>query len=481
RYRMLETIGHYSRERLRESGEGGTLLRRHLEWHLGLAEQAEPALRGPDQVIWLDRLELDYDDFRAALEWARAEGADVEAGARLAGALHRFWALRGYLREGRAWLEGTVAQQSVSAPVRARAVYGAGMLAFHQGDFARAEALCHESLALYREQDDALGVVLSLNILASLTRNRGDYRQAMKLLEESLKLCRQSGQTWALADTLNILGVTARRQGDLERATAMFSESLALWRQLGDKSGLATSLGHLGVVARQQGDYERARTLHEESLILRRQLGDKRNVAAALSSLGAVALYRGDLAQAGALFEESLALSRELGDKLSTAATVGALGFVVYRQGDDGRATGLLQESLALARELGDKLNSAAALCNLGFVAFRRSDYEQAAAFHRESLMLYRELGDTLGIIDCMIGRARVAAVQEQAELGARLLAAVETLRTSSGVLLPHSDRADYEQAIAAVRAHLSDDAFAAAWAEGQVMPLDQALKDAMR
>ncbi len=481
RYRMLETIRQYSRERLQESGEGDAVLRRHLEWHVGLAERVEPQLHGPDQVPWLDRLELNYDDFRAALEWARAQ-RDVEAGARLAGALHRFWELRGYFSEGREWLEWILSNgHGASVPGRAKAAYGAGVLASLQGDYGRADALSRESLRLYRELGDALGTALSLNTLAFIIRNQGDYRQARTLLEESLALSRRSGYKWAQAEALNIMGVAARRRGDHEQATAMFEESQALWRELGDKWGLAFSLGHLGVVARQQGDYDRARGLHEESLVLRRGLGDKLSIAAALSSLGIVARHLGNHEQAGAMFEESLALSRELGDKPSIAAALCNLGFVLYRRGDDDRAAALLQESLGLFRELGDRLNSAVALCNLGFVALHRGDHDRSAALHRESMGLYRELGNESGIADCLAGCAQVALARGQAERAARLLGAAEALRAAGGTPLPPSDRADHEHAVTAVRALLGADAFAAAWAQGQTMPLEEAVHDAMQ
>jgi predicted ATPase/class 3 adenylate cyclase len=481
RYRQLETIRDYSRERLLESGETDAVRRRHLEWYLGLAERAEPELQGPDQLSWLERLELEHDNLRSALEWASVGDDRLEAGLRLAGALHRFWGLRGYLREGRDWLEGILSKgRDISEPTRAKAAYGASALAFLQGDYDRADALGQEGLQLYRELGDALGIALVLNVLGFIARNHGDYARAKTLLEESLAISRRFGHKWALAEGLNILGVAARRQGDNALATAMFEESLALWRALGDKWGLAFSLGHLGVVARVQGDYERARVLHDESLGLRRQLGDRRNVAVALSSLGAVASPLGDYDQAWALYEESLQVSRELGDKLSIAATLCSLGLVAYRRGDDDRATVLLQESLALSRELGDKLNSAAALCNLGFVETRQGRYDRAAAFYRESLGLYQDLGSALGIAECLAGQARVVVAMGQADLAVRLLGAAEAVRTARGALIPPSDRSDHERTVAAARALLGEEAFAAAWAHGEVMSLADAVRAAM-
>ncbi|MDR7522095.1 MAG: tetratricopeptide repeat protein [Armatimonadota bacterium] len=482
RYRMLETIRQYSRERLAEADEADAIRQRHLTWYLAAAEQAGPALRGPDQLLWLERLELEHDNFRAALEWAKKNDAGgVEAGLQLAGALHRFWVLRGYLREGREWLEAFLSEAAEGpTPARARAAYGAAVLAFHQGDYARAEARSTESLAAYRKLGHAEGTALSLNTLGIAARNRGDYVQARSLLEQSAAISRTAGHRWALAEALNILGVTARRQGDLAAATALVEESLALWRQLGDRWGLAASLGHLGVVARQRGDYERSRALHEESLALRRELGDRRNIAAALMSLGIVARHLGDYQQAGAILEESLTLSRELGDKMSVAASLCSLGLVAHRRGEDERAAALLEESLALSRALGDRVNHAAALCNLGFVAAHQGDYARAGALHRESLNLYRSLGDWSAIADCLTGLADVSAAEGQADRAARFLGATDALRRARGVPLPPADRVLYERAVASARTLLGEEAFAAAWASGQTMSTDEAIREAL-
>jgi predicted ATPase len=480
RYRMLDTIRHYSLERLAESGEADGVRSRHLEWYAGVAAQAEPALLGADQLRSLDRLELEHDNTRVALEWARADNSRVEAGLRLAGALHRFWILRGYLREGRDWLESLLTRaQGASDVVRAKAACGASVLAFHQGDMSRAETWGMESLHLSRALEDPLGTALALNALGIVARNRGDYARATTLLDESVTVSRRFGYHWALAEALNVVGVAARRQGDHAQATALFEESLGLWRRLGDRWGLAASLGHMGVVARSQGDYERARALHEESLALRRQLGDRRNIAAALSSLGVVAWHLGDYTQAATLLEESLTLSRELGDRQNTAATLCSLGFVVHRLGDASRATGLLEESLKLSTELGDKVNRAAAQCNLGFVATSLGDLTRAGELHAESLTLYRDLGHWSGVADCLLGSAGVALAQGRAGRAARLLAATHELREKNRLPLPPSDRADYERSVSDVRALLGDEAFADAWAEGRGMTPDEAIAHA--
>ncbi len=480
RYRLLETIREYSRERLKESGEAEAVFSRHLLWHLTLAERAEPELRGPNQASWLDRLELDYDDFRAALAWARHRDDRVEAWTRLACALQRFWSLRGYLREGREWLEQAASFESAAPALRAKTAYGAGVLAFHQGDYASAEALSTQGLTMYRDRQDTFGIALSIDTLGRVAQSRGDYQRAAVLLEEGLAVARQSGHQWAVARILNTLGITARSQRDYRRAKLLLEESLALWRELGDKAGLAFSLGSLGVVARFQGDYGRARLLHEESLALRRELGDRLALAISLGSLGTVLLDQGDDEQARPLFEESLALCRELGDKLNAAAALGNLGLVAYHQKDYETAIGRLHEGLALWRELGNKPAIAASSSVLGLVALAEGDSARAATFYKDGLRLSASLRDSLGIAKCLTGLARVATACGRFEVAARFFGASEALREAVATPLPTSDRAAYEEAIAAVRAAMPHDVFATAWGRGRAMPMDAVVQEAL-
>ncbi len=481
RYRLLETIRQYSLERLQESGEVAAIRGRHLDWYLGLAERAEPQLQGLDQMGWLERLEMEHDNLRAALEWTKVEASGTEVRLQLTGALHRFWAMRGYLSEGREWLEGVVEMSTGASPVRARAIYGAGDLAFNQGDYGRAETLCAESLRLYRELDDKVGIALSLNVLALLNRMQGDYARAAALLEESLTLCRGLGRRWILAETLYILGLTVRRQGDYARAKALLEESLTLWRQTGDKWGLARSLGSLGVVARLQGDYERARALHEESLTLSKELGHKSELAERLLSLGTVAQDQGDYARAIALYEECLLLSREQGYKLPGAVSLLNLGIVSHYQGDNERAKELVEEAKALLVALGVKQQIAVCLITLGLVAYAQGDGERAAALYREGLALFRELGDNRGIAECLECLASVGVAAKHGERAARLFGAAEALREVIKAPMPPSDRPAYDRSVAAVRDLLQEEVFSVAWATGRKMSREAAIIEAMK
>ncbi|MFL5803730.1 MAG: ATP-binding protein [Roseiflexaceae bacterium] len=323
RFMLLETIREYALERLELSGEAEVVRRRHALHYLGLAEAAELELMGAEQSMWLQRLEADHDNLRAALAWCQTPTGDAEVGVRLAGALWRFWDTRSYLSEGRRWLEQTLAlydlgvpgeyglvdtaDQATSQPynarmaMRAKALYGAGALVWSQGDFARASALLEESLALFRALEDTAGI----------------------------------------ASTQDHLGVIAQLQGDYVRATTLLEASLALRRQLGDKHGIAGALNNLGMVALCQGDYAQARPLVEEALALIRELGNERYIAILLNNLGIVALGQHDLARASMCCTESLRLLRDLNNVYDIKDCLVGLAGVAAEGGHPARAARL--------------------------------------------------------------------------------------------------------------------------------------------
>jgi predicted ATPase/class 3 adenylate cyclase/Tfp pilus assembly protein PilF len=479
RYRVLETIREYGRDKLQESAEEAAAAHgKHLRWYFRLVEQAEPELRRPAQLSWLDRLETEHDNLRAALEWSKNE--DHGTGVRVAGALHHFWLLRGHLTEGRDWLEAAItADTDGSGPAFAKAVQALGALELRLGRYDRANTLCERSLALFQAADDNLGMGLSLNVLGTVARIRGDYQRAREMLEEALVRCRQAHDMVAVAQTLNTIGVAARRQHDYDRARAALEESVTLWREHGDRWGLAHALGTLGVVIRQQGDYALATALHEESLALRREMGDRLEVASSLQSLGAIAIEQEDYAKAAGLLEEAVALFRDLGDMLSVAAALGNLGFVAFHRGDFARATELLDESLRLARELGSGPLIAGSLCFMGMVAHAGGDHARAAALLQQSVTLFGKQADKIWLAVGLVGLASVAAAQGKPQRGARLLGAADALRDTVGTPLSPMDRTDREHALAAVCALLEEEAFSAAWAEGQALTVDQAIVEA--
>jgi tetratricopeptide (TPR) repeat protein len=320
-----------------------------------LAEEAEPQVSGPEQGAWLARLEAEHDNLRAALGWAR-ERAEGEVGLRLAGALWRFWYMRGFFSEGRTWLEAALFQgHAAAAPetVRAQALYGAGALALSQGDCAQARAVIEESLALWRELGDRQGIATTLRAVGHQVIAQGDFARAQSLYEESLVLFRELDDRHGIAVVLSNLGGVAESQMDYRRAQAQYEESLVLLRESGDKQSISIVLNCLGGLAWRQGDYARARNLCHEGLALARALGDRQYIAGSLVGLGMVAADQGDYVGARTLLEEGLASFRELGDRWGILGTLEGMALLAGAQDQARRGARLWGAADALRQAIG--------------------------------------------------------------------------------------------------------------------------------
>ena len=245
-------------------------------------------------------------------------------------------------------------------------------------------------------------------------------------------------------------------------------------------SARATALSGAGTLAFRQGDYGQATALHEEALALRRELGDKRGIASSLNDLGNVACDQGDYGRARALHEEALALRRELGDMRGIASSLNNLGNVAHDQGDYGRARALHEEALALSRELGDTWGIALSLNNLGHVAREQGDYARATALYAECLTLCRDIGDKYIATFCLEGLAATVCAQGQLRRAARLFGVAAATRHQIGLPLTPIERPRYERLVAAVRTQLDEETFAAAWAAGAALSLEQAIAEAL-
>jgi predicted ATPase/Tfp pilus assembly protein PilF len=353
RFDLLQTIQEYARFKLIEQGELDESRRRHAEYYVALAEEAEPELIGPRQQDWLERLDEESGNLRAALGWSIDRG-DLEVGLRIAGALTRFWSIRGHMSEGRAWLAQALAQsESLPARVRARALFAAAYAALGQGDYG-------EALAQFGE-------------VLELAEADGDQREAAMCLAQ--------------------LGWLRSVRGELEQATTASEQSLALATALGDDRVRAVALSNLADVAARRGDPERASELFEQVLDLRRSLGDRRNIANALVNLGRTELLRGDSNRAAALLDEGLALASEVDDTWGVSLAKITLGNVALRKGDEARASEVMREALVLARERGDKTVGAECLTALGALAVRQGDPSLAARLWGASERLREQTG----------------------------------------------------------------------------------------
>ncbi len=318
RYRLLETIREYARQKLRETEEGESLQSRHRDYFLALAEEAKEKLKGPEQAEWLERLETEHDNLRAALDCCQGQDQGAEAGLRLAGALQQFWWMHGHLSEGRGRLSQALERAAGSGPSKARAdaLNGMGALAYMQGDNTAARSFYEQSLALRRELDDKSGIAASLNNLGLVACNQGDNAGARAFYEESLAICRGLGNKLGIAAALSNLGLVVHAQSDYAGARALQEESLALRRELGDKGGMALSLTWLSAVAHDQGDYPGVQRFLTECLILCRELGEKRITAYALEGFARLAYAQHQPERAVRLYGAAQALREAIGSPM---------------------------------------------------------------------------------------------------------------------------------------------------------------------
>jgi predicted ATPase len=315
RFVMLETIHEFAREKLEKSGEAEEIKRSHAEYFLTIAEEAYPEFKGPDQLEWLERLEAEHDNLRAALSWT-LERKEVEVALRLGGALWGFWSARGYHSEGRRWLEEALAMDGRGSPEsRAMALAGAGQLAAEQGDLDWAKEVCEEGLEVLacEAREPSEPKLCLLACLGWVELEKGNDRQATQLFEESLALSQEMSDTWWLATSRLNFAVVSHFRGDYERATELHEEGMDLFREQGDKYSLAGCLNNLAMVVHSQGDLGRAAQLTEESVALLRELGDRGGVTIGLCNLGWISLLQDDLGKAADLYKESLSLSWDAG------------------------------------------------------------------------------------------------------------------------------------------------------------------------
>jgi predicted ATPase/class 3 adenylate cyclase len=299
---MLETIREYGLECLNVNGEMEAARQGHAEYYLRLSEQAEPELVGPRQAMWLERLEQEHENLRAVMQWStsqaqgeRGDGRTREIALRLGGALRQFWYMRSYFSEGRDFLERALSRSDgVAAPVRAKALFAATRLNESLGYRDRAEALCEESLALYRELGDTAGIASSLHLLAVIAWGRGNLAMSRSQEEESLALFKELGDKRAVAYVLINLGSLAIDHGEYTTARSLLEDSLSMSKELGDTTSIADSLYHLARLCYwSQGDLTQAHRWLAESFALYQELGDKESIAYCLYLSGRLALGEG--------------------------------------------------------------------------------------------------------------------------------------------------------------------------------------------
>ena len=429
RVALLETVREYAEERLRtaENAEERTVRDAHAAWCLGLAETAADALRGPDQVAWQARLEVERANLIVAFAWLAQQGASgdrhaAEAALRLAVATYWFWSTRAPLATGRAWLESSLAMTAVQTDIAAQAA------AMSSG--TRDEEKPTELLALR---------AAALHALGSLTLDQGDLTVARDSLREALRLRQLCGDLRGTSASLNVLGLVDLQANDPIAARADFAASLKLRRQIGDLRGIASTLNNMGLARKAAGQYRRAVATLEIAARRARVAGDSQLQAAALANRADTLRLLGRLAEAVSDAVQSLEIRRGLGERHGMGQSTGILGSLAEAQGDLTTAHNRYREALGYFISVGSQLGILEALTAIALLSLRRGEHAKAA----------------------------------------RLLGVVEAER--SRLNLPLWDVTDQEQLIRALgeaRLALGDAEYAEVHATGMRTPLQVALRE---
>jgi predicted ATPase/transcriptional regulator with XRE-family HTH domain len=353
RYRLLETLRVYAWEKLEEFGEADSVCEQRESWLMALAEQPVPEHEGPELTAYLLRLELEVDNFRAALAWRLGAGVAPEQGLRLAAALGPFWEGQGGNAEGLRWIERFLAAcPDAPAPIRASALFQSGKLASWSADYVQAVERFETSLALYEQTNDPRAAAAVRFWMADSLRFLGDNERAGELLTEALTLYRGLEDQPGIARTLRELAMVAMFQGDFERAESLCEESLALYRMMGDRLGMSQPLSVLVRTMFASRDYARAAEYAEQALALSEEIASRQFRATLLVDAGMVQSALGFPDRALELERESLRVVRDSGTKMTIHTCLGAIGAALHRTGQSERGARLLSASVALLNSL---------------------------------------------------------------------------------------------------------------------------------
>jgi predicted ATPase/class 3 adenylate cyclase len=488
RYKFLETIRQYALEKLANSKQLSIYRDRHLDWFLDIEEQARPNLFRGEQVVMLNRLDAEHDNFRAALSWSMETA--VEKGLRLAAGLYRFWRLRGYWFERLDWLNKLLAQSDALAPTstRAYALVARGDLELSQGDYDDAEKSFTESLQIYRQLGNQKGIAQALGELARLSILQGNFFRAGELSQESLEISRKMGDRFQISQALNRLAPVLRAQGDRTGANELLDESVTLFSQMVDLGSIQDFFASpesqnayfsLAISEQDQGSFERAREYFEDGLDFFRKTGSSHEIAWFLRYLANLSIREGDLVRAKTLYQESLKIVQDLKDKYCTANTLDGLAQVENGKGNYEQAATLACQALNLCEQVGSMPRIAQVQSTLG-LAMLHTDPSGTEQMLKSSLMIRNKLQNKSEIAESLEALARMNLFCGTFERATRLFAAVSMLRKAISFAMTPAESSESNNELGALRAELGNKAFTAAWDEGCAMPLEQAVNLAL-
>jgi predicted ATPase/transcriptional regulator with XRE-family HTH domain len=374
RYLLLEAVRSYAATKLAESGEAPTARHRYRKWYASLVEQAEPGLTGPDQCVWLDRLERELDHIRWIIQDSTADTASLLDGFAMLAALCRLWIVRGYQGDARRLMKLLMSATEAAPQIRGSA---AGMCALttmaevacSQGDYVTARRYAEQLVSLAATATDGFVERRAVSLLTHIRMHMGDERRPSEAFSEQLHFSRQHKDAEGTVQALRGMAVGARLEGDDEQALAAGRAWLALAGQSEDVWQAAQAATEVGISYLRAGQYGMARKRLDEALRWQREVGDRMGTARSLANLGELALTQGDLRLARERFEEALVQLREIGHRSGRAEVLASLGRLAALQRDVTAAQLRYAESLGIWRELGDWLAVATVLEALAALA----------------------------------------------------------------------------------------------------------------
>ncbi|MEO5704859.1 MAG: adenylate/guanylate cyclase domain-containing protein, partial [Candidatus Limnocylindrales bacterium] len=469
RYRLLETVRQYARDRLLESGDGTDARERHARWYLALAIRADAEIHGPMQIGWLVRMDAERPNLLAAAAWLRE--TNPEAGLELVAALNWYWHFRGRWEEG---AEVAGAALAASGKLRSRAYLGAlqahASLVGRRIQSAEGSEELEEALALSRElgDDRALGITLWGSAMIAWAAGRFDDMD--DAVREADRAFTNASDPWGMSLAALLRSQAKLARGDVIAARPIVEEAVERMRAVGDKWLLSQALGVLSSILTYVGEMDGARRASEEGLAYLRKLGDPASIGASLRGATWDSIYRGDLETAQEYAEESVSFTRLLGSEGELAGSYWVLGAVEVKMGRLHEAA----EHLAHAEEVFRRNASLAPLANtldaIGELALANRDADRAAAAYMENLEIRTGQGDRRGIGHSLTGLAAAAQARGEDEEAARLLGRAGRIWEELHVTLPPSDQARTDELIASSRGAIGADAFEQAWQAGWTM-----------
>ena len=520
RYRLLETIRHYARNRLLEAGETDDVRSRHLAWFFSLAQRAEPELGAAGGPPWMDRLDVEHENLQSALEWAEITG-DHETVLRLVAAISLFWEARGHRHQGIGgrWFARALAVDHGPSVARARALWAAAHMGIYGGDVAVTLARTPEALAVAEAVGDDRTMARAANTM-NYARALFAPQEGLAGLTDSIELARSIGDEWAVADGLKMMTIAWASQGDYDSGFDAARELFEVAQRLGNKFFQAWAFVGTAYTAVRWGDFAAARDQLETALALCDEVGDPITRWMAICYLGEVDAMTGDYSSARARFEQVLhkgvasegdtarhaaipdlgSLMLDLGDVAGAAAVVEpwvadferevpllripflfVRGRLLVASDNEAGALSAFDTAKEVAMQIDNAPLAAEADYLLGQLARRQGEPADAEDLHHRALARRHQHRLAPGVAESLEALAGIAAGQESPTEAARVFGAAAAMRASLGFVRGPVDQSRYEEDVATARQRLDEDAFAKAWAEGEALTIDAIVAYATR